>query len=149
MWSDRRRLVGLLAVSALLNVFLGGVLVGHGYVVHRAPPRVPGPLVPNRHVAALPEDQKGLFETVMIAHRDALRAAHRAHRAARDRVEADIAAPVFDRAAVTADFDALHRTNRTIDAETGAALVDALAGLTAASRAALVGHGATAAAPTP
>ena len=146
MWSDRRRLVGALAVSLLINVFLGGVLVGRGYVLHHASPRVPppGPLVPPRHVAALPDDQKTLFETAMIAHRAALRTARGAHKVAREKIEADIAAPVFDPAAVTADFEVLHRTNRDIDAATGAALVDALSGLSAASREALVAHGAMA-----
>ena len=143
MWNDRRRLVGILAVSLLLNVFLAGVLVGRGYAVHRAgPPRLasPGPIVPNRHVAALPADEKRQFQTAMTAHRDALRALRSSHKAARDKVEADIAAPTFDRAAVTADFAALHQINRDIDAETGAALIDALSGLSPASRAALVAH---------
>ena len=151
MWSDRPRVVGILAVSLLLNVFLGGVLVGRGFAVHRGPPRapVPGPLVPPRHVTSLPDDQKMLFQSAMSGHREALRAARHAHKAARDKIEAEIAAPVFDRAAVMADFDELHRTNRDVDAATGAALVDALSGLSAASRAALVAHEAPPPAKTP
>ena len=143
MWNDHGRLVVLLAASLLLNVFLGGVLVGRGFVVHRPPPRPPAPagaLVPPRNVGALPDDQKKLFQTAMRGHRDALRSARQAHKAARDKIEADIAAPQFDKAAVAADFDALHQTNRDTDAATGDALLDALSGLSAASRAALVAH---------
>ena len=136
MWNDRKRLVGVLAASLLLNVFLVGLFVGRSVAAHKPPP--PGPLVPNRYVEALPDGQKALFRAAMMAHRETIRAARRAHRAARDTIQADIAAPVFDRAKVTADFVALHRTNRDVDAAIGAALVDALAGLDATSRAALV-----------
>ena len=138
MWNSPRRLVGVLAASLLLNVFLVGLMLGRGIAVPPSPP--PGPLVPNRHVDALPDDQRKLFREAMQAHREVIRAARRLHRAARDKIEADIAAPVFDRATVAADFDALHRTNRDIDQAVGGALVDALAGLDATSRAALVEH---------
>lgn len=143
MWTDRKRLVGLLAASFLLNVFLVGLLVGRGVALHKpAGPPPPGPLVPNRQVAALPDDQKTLFHDAMKAHREVIQAARRRHRAARDKIEADIAAPIFDRANVTADFDTLHQTNRDIDKAVGEALVDALGSLDPASRAALVAHGA-------
>ena len=141
MWSERRRIVGVLAVSLLANVFLIGLIVGRGVAIHKpAPPPASGPLVPGQHVDALPDDQKKLFREAMAAHREVIRAARRLHRAARDRIEADIAAPVFDRATVTADFDALHRTNRNIDQAVGDALVDALGSLDASSRDALVAH---------
>ena len=148
----RSRLVGILVASLLLNVFLGGVLVGRGFAVHRPPlPPIPapGPLVPPRHVVALPDDQKKLFQSVMRNHREALREARVAHKAARDKIEADIAAPVFDRATVAADFDALHQRNRDVDAATGDALIDALSGLSAASRASLVAHEEAPAPPNP
>ncbi|MCX8256263.1 protein of unknown function [Beijerinckiaceae bacterium RH CH11] len=143
MWSDHGRLVFVLAASLLLNVFLGGILVGRGFAVHRPPPRPPqqnGALVPAANVGALPEDQRKLFQSVMRTHRDALRSARLAHKAARDKIEADIAAPTYNKAVISADFDALHQTNRDLDAVSGEALTEALAGLSAASRAALVAH---------
>lgn len=143
MWTERKRLVGLLAASLLLNVFLVGLFVGRGVALHKPPgPPPTGPLVPDRQVAALPDDQKKLFRDAMKAHREVIQAARRRHRAARDKIEADIAAPVFDRANVTADFDTLHQTNRDIDQAVGDALVDALGSLEPASRAALVTPGA-------
>ena len=151
MWNERGRLVGILAASLLLNVFLGGVLVGRGFAVHRAPPRAsaPGPLVPPSRVVSLPDDQKKMFQAAMRTHREALGDARRAHKVARDRIETDIAMPTFDRATVTADFEALHGTNRDVDAATSAALIDALSGLSAASRAALVEHDASPPAKSP
>ena len=148
MWSDHRRLVGLFAASLLLNVFLLGLFVGRGVALHKLPePSQPGPLVPGRQVAALPDDQKSLFREAMKAHREVIQAARRRHRAARDKIEADIAAPAFDRATVTADFDALHQTNRDVDQAVGDALVDALGSLDPSSRAALVAHGTPAKGP--
>ncbi len=146
MWTDNRRLIGALVVSGLLNIFLVGVLAGHGFAVHRGPPPLlaSGPMVPQRHVKALPDDQRQIFRAAMLARRDEIRAARQSHKELRRKTEADIAAQTFDRALVTEDFAALHRSNRAIDEAVSAALIDALAGLTPQSRAALVTHDAIA-----
>lgn len=139
MWIDRRRLAFALAGSLLLNVFLGGVVAGH-LLWARPGLRVPpaGPLVPAAHVRALPADEKKTFTAAMAAHRDAIHAARKAHRQLRETAVADIAAATFDRAKVSADLAALRGANTAALEATNAALVDALAGLSPASRAALV-----------
>lgn len=144
MWIDRRLALGVCAASLLLNVFLGGAVIGRAFGDrHRAAePRAAanGALVTVAHVQALPPEDRRRFRDAMAPHRPAIRTARAAHRAARRQVEADLAAPVFDRAKVDADFATLKETNRNIDEVVDTALVDALAGLPAASRAALVSH---------
>jgi len=146
MWTERRRLVVGLLVSLLVNVFLIGIVVGRSLALHHPPPSPPGPgpLIPRGSVQALPEDQRRIFQAAMVAHREAIRAARRDHRELLAKIESDIAAPTFDRAAVEADFAALHNSNRAIEEATSAALLDALTGLSASSRAAVVQRAAAA-----
>ncbi len=145
MWIDRRALFGIAAASLLLNVFLGGAVLGRAFGEHRRgaePPKgvAPGPLVPPAHVQALPPEDRKRFRAAMAAHRPEIRAARQAHRDARRQIEADIAAPTYDQAKVVADFGALRQTNRDTDEAVDAALIDALAQLPPESRAALVNH---------
>ena len=145
MWIDRRVLFGVAAASLLLNVFLGGAVLGRVFGEHRRdaePPKgiAAGPLVPPAHVQALPPEDRKRFRAAMAPHRPAIRAARQAHRDARRQIEADIAAPTYDQAKVVADFEALRQTNRTTDEAVDAALIDALAQLPAESRATLVTH---------
>lgn len=144
MWIDRRALFAVAAASLLLNIFLGGAVLGRvfGERRHNAePPRVAsGALVPLAHVQALPQEDRKRFRAAMTPHRPAIRAARQAHRDARLQLETDIAAPTYDQAKVVADFQALQQSNRDADTAVDAALIDALAGLSPESRAALVSH---------
>ena len=144
MWIDRRVLIAVAAASLLLNVFLGGTVLGRAFGEHHraAAPAGPaaGPLVPPAHVQALPQEDRQRFRAAMAPHRPAIRAARQAHRDARRQLEADIAAPTYDQSKVVADFQALRQTNRDADEAVDAALIDALAELPPGSRAALVNH---------
>lgn len=142
MWIDRRVLFAVAAASLLLNLFLGGTLLGRVLWQPRAenPPRGGGGLVPRAHVQALPPEDRRRFRQAMAPHRPTIRAAREAHRAVRRRIEADIAAPDYDQAKIIADFQALRESNRRTEEALDAALVDALSSLPAQSRAALVSH---------
>ena len=145
MWNDRRLLPWGLGASLLLNVFLGGIVTGHLFAGHRD--RVvspPGVMVPASHVRALAPDEKKKFAAAMSVHRDAIRAARKAFRTRRAATEADIAAPIFDRGKVNADFVSLREAGTAVQDAIHAALVEALAALPQASRAALVEHGSPA-----
>ena len=140
MWISRRVVMIVGAVSLLLNVFLVGIIAGHLWDARKgraAGPAQGGPLV--RPNALSPVDRR-MFAAGMAPHRPDLRAARQAHRAARLAIEADIAAPTYDRAKVTEDFAALRQTNRTVDEVTDSALIDALANLSEEARATIV-HG--------
>ena len=137
MWIDRRSLLVGVAASVLLNALLVGVVLGHLVAAsRRAEPRHGGPA--GLHLEALPSDARTRFGAAMAAHRPAIRAARDASRGRRQAAEADIAAPAFDRDKVAADFAALRRGNEGVSAAVHAALLDALADLSPASRAALV-----------
>jgi uncharacterized membrane protein len=142
MWIDRRWLGAGIAASLLLNVFLVGIVAGHLFVGDRAVARPvaagSGALVPQAHVRALPADEKKIFNTTMNTHRDAIRSARKRHRAIRLEIQADIAAPNYDRAKVAADFLALREANRSVEEAVNDALVDSLGKLSPQSRAALV-----------
>jgi uncharacterized membrane protein len=142
MWIDRRWLVPAIALSALLNVFLIGVIAGHVYAGRGAPDR--GAVVPSSRVRALPPDQRKAFWAAMAPERAAVAAARAAQLAARRALETEIAAPVFDRARVGAAFAALRDAGVVVQAHANAALVDALATLPPAARASLVTRPATA-----
>ncbi len=143
MWIDARVRFALLAVSLLLNVFLVGIVAGRVFGARGAPaPRPDAALVPPAHVRALPVDERRSFAASMKSHRDAIRAARQAHRAARTTLEAAIAAPAFDRDAVAADFAALRQASMAVQEAVNAALVDALQDLSPQSRASLVQHAA-------
>lgn len=142
MWIDRRVLVGAVAISVLLNVFLIGIVGGHLFALRRAVTRPraadAGAVVPRVNLRSLPSEDKRGFETVMASHREAIREARRAVRAARAAVETDIVAPTYDRTRVAADFAALRQASQTLQENVNLAVVEALAGLPLASREILV-----------
>lgn len=140
MWNERRWLVPLAGASLLINVLLVGVLIGHSYGLWLgARPHAPETaIVPPSHVRALPKDERKQFNAVMARHRDAIRAGREEQRRLRRQTEADIAAPSFDSAKVTADFKALRDNGLMVQQQVHEGLVEALAGLSPAARAALV-----------
>ena len=144
MWTDRRALGTVVAASLLLNVFLSGAVLGRFFGEKgrtTEPPQIAaGSLVGPGHVKALPPGERRLFHAAMAPHRPTIREAREAHRAARRRIEADIAAPTYDKGRVAADFEALRQTSRVAEEAVDAALLDALAVLPPGSRAALVSH---------
>ena len=137
-------------VSLLLNIFLVGLIIGHVFAADRqgrgsrpgAPGGGPGGvgMVAGAQVKSLSPDQKRDFMEAMAPHRRGIRLAREAHRAVRQTIEADIAAPTFDRAKVAADFEALRHANDAIGEVVDAALLDAFASLSPESRAAIVAH---------
>lgn len=138
MWTERRWLLPLLTVSLLANLFLVGLVGGHMYARHKIPPRREGPVVTAAHLRALPADERKMFTAVMAAQRPAIAEARRLHLEARRVLEADIAAAAFDKDKVTADFAAFRRAGQALQEKSNAALVDALATLSPASRASLM-----------
>ncbi len=139
MWIDRRKLAGGLIVSLLVNVLLVGILAGATIgQAGRSNAARPQGIVPPANVRALPSADKQIVRQAMAAHRDAIRDARRDHRAARQVAEADIAAPVFDRAKVEADFAALRAAGLRIQENIHAGLIDGLKTLSPDARAAIV-----------
>ena len=132
---DRGLLAILLALSVVANLFLGGVLAG-AVLAPRA--EGGGAWAPGRQVRRLEPDERLRFMQAMAPYRRELRGSRQAVRRARAQVEADIAAPAYDRARLTADFAALRQAAAAQQVATHAALVDALGRLTPASRQALV-----------
>ena len=139
MWIDRRKLAAGLVASLLVNVLLVGVLAGAtiGHAGRSNAPRTQGVVLP-ANVRALPSADKQTFRQAMAAHRDAIRDARRDHSAARQVAEADIAAPVFDRAKVEADFAAIRAAGLRIQENIHSGLIDGLAALPPKARAAIV-----------
>lgn len=138
MRADGRWLYALLAVSVLANLFLAGLWVGR--TLAPPAPSGPGALAPGARLRALPADERARFAARMRPRRPAIRAARQALRAARARVEADIAAPAFDRARLQADLADLREAATAAQVQAQDALADALGELSPASRAALVAH---------
>ena len=133
---DRRWLHALLAVSLLANLFCAGLYIGRAMAPARA--GGPGPLASGARLRALPPGERARFAARMKPHRPAIRAARQAVRAARAQVEADVAAPAFDRGRLQADLAALRQANAAVQVQAQDALADALGELSPASRASLV-----------
>lgn len=140
MWIDRRWAVPGIALSVLLNVFLIGIVAGHLYAGRGLPGEKGLGLVSADHVRALPPDEKKKFMAAMATQHATILIARKAHQAARRALEAEIAAPSFDRSRVAAGFVDLRQAGAALQAQIQAALVEALATLSPASRAALVSH---------
>lgn len=140
MWTDRRTLLAIGGISVLLNVFLLGIVLGR---FHARDERRPGlmhgaGLISAAHLRAIPVEERHLFARAMAPHRPAIRAARELQRAARMVVETEIATPAYDGTKLTQDFAALRQANEHVGEIVDAALVDALSGLPASTRAALV-----------
>ena len=141
MWIDRRWLATGLGLSLLLNFFVIGIIVGHFFALHgHRLPGIGGPLVPAAHVRELTADQKQRFFAAMDRHRAEIQSARRVVKSARRAAEVEIAAPVFDPAKVNADLVAMRQASARLQEAVHGGLIDALADLSPASRAALVAH---------
>ena len=146
MWIDRRILIGIAGASILLNVFLGGAVLGRGARrASGAAPSRPRGSWPGRWCRR-PMSRRCRRRIASVSVPRWRRIARRSrplgrpHREARRQIEADIAAPTYDETRIVADFKALRQTNRDTDEAVDAALIDALAQLPPQSRAALVTH---------
>lgn len=137
---DGRWLGVALAASLLANLFLAGLATGR-WLAPASPAAVGGGGVASQAgLRLLPAEERARFARVMLPHRPQLRAARQAVRAARARVEADIAAPAYDRARTEADFAALRQATLAQQAAAHAAVAEALGEVSPASRLALVEH---------
>ena len=130
---DRRLLAVLLGFSVLINLFMGGVLAGV-LVTPRGTVGAAGAWAPPRQLRRLAPDERARFRQAMAPYRTQLRATRQAVRSARAQVEADIAAPTYDRSKVAADFNTLLHATAAQQALTHAALADAMGRLTPESR---------------
>ena len=133
------RLLGVgLAVSLLLNLFLAGVAAGRWLLSSPAAQPAARGFAPPAMVRRLPADERVRFEQAFEPHRSDMRAARRATRAARAQVEADLTASTYDRAKVETDLAALRQANHVQQTAAHAALAEAMAQLSPASRFALI-----------
>ncbi len=149
---DRRWMMAGLGVSVILNLFLSSVLIGRFFAPAALGPGLGG-LAPAARVRLLSEPERSAFVKAMAPHRQTIRQARLAQRAARAAVEADIRAEPLDRAKLAQDLTALRQAQDHQAVEVHAGLVDALGVLSPASRAALTarvrGFGPKAEAPQP
>lgn len=139
MWISRRWVAVTLVASVFLNLLLVGVGVGR-YLAETRGPFLRGgrALVTPARVRALPEAERARYRATTGSHRAAIMAARQVARAARLRVQDDIAAPQFDRARLEADLASLREAAMHVEIALHAALVDAVEDLPPPSRAALV-----------
>lgn len=140
MSGDRRRWVwGALVVSALLNLFLGGLAIGHWVGPHvAAKPAQGGALVARGKLRALPVGERVAFGLAMRAHQPVVRAARLKLKSARRDAAAAIAAPTYDPPQVAQRLAAVRAAAAEQQTAVHGALVEALAKLSPASRASLV-----------
>ena len=137
MWIDRRTLGFALIASLLLNGFLLG-LIGAQAWTRRHPPRQGRAMIPAANVQALPADQRQAYRQALARHHDSIRTLRHARADLQRTTEADIAAAVFDRAKVTADFVELRRATLALQESYSDALIEALQDLPQSARAILV-----------
>jgi|ERR1700761_8044637 len=138
MSSDRRWLIGGLAVSLLINLFLAGVLTGR----HLFSPRPPGQqntaIMRRDAIRQLPEDERLRFNVVMVAQGPALRTGRMHMRQLRQAVREAIAAPHYDTALVAKRFADLRQAQMAQQTLQQNTLAQALGQLSAASRASVI-----------
>jgi uncharacterized membrane protein len=137
MPTDRRVLIYGLLASVLLNLFLGGLILGGGLPRRVAPGT--GALAPAAKIKRLPQSERARFAAAMGPHRAEIRAARARLRQARAKAAADIAAPQLNVEALRIDLAALRAANLAQQEASHRGLIDALAALSPQSRAALVG----------
>src|SRR5471032_2776787 len=138
MSGDRSRwIVGIIAVSLLLNLFLAGVTFGRITLPGIRP--LPGALIARAHLRDLPAPERLRFAVAMRQHATNIRAARAGLRSARQAVESAIAAPDYNREIVQQRFVDLRRAQAAQQTAQQAALTDALGQLDAKSRQAIVG----------
>jgi uncharacterized membrane protein len=139
MSGERRWLVGGLAVSLLVNLFLAGMLTGRFLFSPRPPAQAQAAAVvrPNA-IRELPEDERLRFNVVMAAQGPALRAGRLKLRQLRQQVREAIAAPHYDAALVAKRFADLRSANQDQQILQQNTLAQALGQLSAASRASVI-----------
>src|ERR1700761_6587362 len=104
MSSDRRWLIGGLAVSLLINLFLAGVLTGRYLFSPRQPGQQNTAVMRRDAIRQLPEEERLRFNVVMAAQGPALRTGRIHLRQLRQQVREAIAAPHYDAALVARRF---------------------------------------------
>jgi uncharacterized membrane protein len=138
MSSDRRWLIGGLALSLLINLFLAGVLTGRHLFSPRQPGQQNAAIMRRDAIRQLPEEERLRFNVVMAAQGPALHAARTHLRQLRQQVREAIAAPHYDAALVAkrfADLRDAQMAQQTLQQNT---LAQALGQLSASSRASVI-----------
>lgn len=138
MSGDRRWLIGGLAVSLLMNLFLAGVLTGRLLFSPRQPAQQNGAVMKPNAIRDLPEEDRLRYNVVMAAQGPALRAGRIHLRQLREAVRQAIAAPHYDAALVARRFEELRNAQLAQQALQQNALAHALGQLSANSRASVI-----------
>lgn len=138
MSSDRRWLIGFLAVSVLVNLFLAGVLTGRFLFSPRQPLVQAAAVMRIGAIRDLPEEDRLRFNAVMAAQGPALRNGRLKLRALRQAVREAIAAPHYDAAEVARRFAELRTAQMAQQTLQQNTLAQALGQLSAASRASVI-----------
>lgn len=133
MPSNLHRLTICLGVSILINCFLGGLYLGER-LMPGPRPAGGGGFAPAERIRQLPAADRAAFAAAMAPHRPAIKAARQRTREARAKVEADIAAPLLDRDALTGDLAAFRSASAEQQRLVHEALVDALSRVSPAAR---------------
>jgi len=139
MSGERRWLLGGLAASLLVNLFLAGMLTGRLLFSPRPPAIAQAAAVMRRDaIRELPEEERLRFNVIMAAQGPALRTGRLQLRQLRQQVREAIAAPHYDADLVAkrfADLRAATLAQQTLQQNT---LAQALGQLSAASRASVI-----------
>ena len=138
MSGDRRWLIGGLAVSLLVNLFLAGVLTGRMLFSPRQPAQQNAAVMKPNAIRDLPEEDRLRYNVVMAAQGPALRAGRMHLRQLRQAVREAIAAPHYDAALVAKRFEELRNAQLAQQALQQNALAQALGQLSAQSRASVI-----------
>lgn len=138
MSGDRRWLIGGLAVSLLVNLFLAGVLTGRFLFSPRQPQVQAGAVMRPDAIRELPEEERLRYNVVMAAQGPALRTGRIHLRQLRQQVREAIAAPHYDAALVARRFEELRNAQLAQQILQQNALAQALGQLSASSRASVI-----------
>jgi uncharacterized membrane protein len=138
MFDNRRWLIGGLAVSLLINLFLAGVLTGRHLFAPRGPGLQNAAVMRRDAIRHLPEEERLRFNVVMAAQGPALRTGRLHLRQLRQQVREAIAAPHYDAALVARRFEELRNAQIAQQALQQNALAQALGQLSAQSRTSVI-----------
>ncbi|BAW80974.1 hypothetical conserved protein [Candidatus Nitrosoglobus terrae] len=101
-----KKLKGLLAVSLLTNVMLGGIIVGH--LSHRWGHSMITAIQESLKTSSLPKARQEALQMQLVKVRQEGKATHKEIRAAHKALLAILAAPVFDGQAYDIQIDHVH-----------------------------------------
>lgn len=139
----RRRWIDLaLAASVVLNLFLGGVLIGRGFAGERPSPPFAGARLGAGLAArarALPLDQRLKLASAFQSRRADIRAARAELRMAGEEARGAMAAEPYDPIRAQTAFARVRAATEHLQAHMQAGLADALPQLSPSSRTALAG----------